>query len=98
MALERGLGKGLDSLFRSTRDAEQQPERDIKKLALTQLVPGLISRASILRNPVFPSFPFQFVIRGLFSRLLSVQRQTVFLRCMKLSPVKGAGGLQNLPV
>ena len=40
MALERGLGKGLDSLFRSTRDAEQQPERDIKKLALTQLVPG----------------------------------------------------------
>ena len=34
MALERGLGKGLDSLFRSTRDAEQQPERDIKKLAL----------------------------------------------------------------
>ena len=40
MALERGLGKGLDSLFRSTRDAEQQPERDIKKLALPQLVPG----------------------------------------------------------
>ena len=39
MTLERGLGKGLDSLFRSTRDAEQ-PERDIKKLALTQLVPG----------------------------------------------------------
>ena len=40
MALERGLGKGLDSLFRSTRDAEQVSERDIKKLALTQLVPG----------------------------------------------------------
>lgn len=39
MALERGLGKGLDSLFRSTRDSEQ-PEHDIKKLALTQLVPA----------------------------------------------------------
>lgn len=40
MTLERGLGKGLDSLFRSTRDADQ-PDRDIKKLALTQLVPGV---------------------------------------------------------
>lgn len=39
-ALERGLGRGLDSLLRSTRDADI-PSRDAKKLALTQLVPGL---------------------------------------------------------
>lgn len=39
-ALERGLGRGLDSLLRSTREADI-PSRDAKKLALTQLVPGL---------------------------------------------------------
>lgn len=38
-ALERGLGRGLDSLLRSTREADI-PSRDAKKLALTQLVPG----------------------------------------------------------
>ncbi|MCH5276679.1 MAG: ParB/RepB/Spo0J family partition protein, partial [Desulfovibrionaceae bacterium] len=38
-ALERGLGRGLDSLLRSTREAEI-PSRDAKKLALTQLTPG----------------------------------------------------------
>lgn len=38
-AVERGLGRGLDSLLRSTRDTDI-PSRDAKKLALTQLVPG----------------------------------------------------------
>lgn len=38
-ALERGLGRGLDSLLRSTREADI-PSREAKKLALTQLVPG----------------------------------------------------------
>ena len=38
-ALERGLGRGLDSLLRSTREADI-PSRDAKKLALTQLIPG----------------------------------------------------------
>ena len=37
--LERGLGRGLDSLLRSTREADI-PSRDAKKLALTQLTPG----------------------------------------------------------
>lgn len=39
-ALERGLGRGLDSLLRSTREADV-PSKDAKKLALSQLVPGL---------------------------------------------------------
>ncbi len=37
-ALERGLGRGLDSLLRSTREADI-PSRDAQKLALTQLIP-----------------------------------------------------------
>lgn len=38
-ALERGLGRGLDSLLRSSREAEA-PSRDGHRLAINQLVPG----------------------------------------------------------
>lgn len=38
--LERGLGRGLDSLMRSTMDADI-PSKDAKRLAIIQLVPGL---------------------------------------------------------